>query len=140
MNHPRPSGSANLGSQANRVRVLIADDHRAALERVRELLCPLFDVVGTAENGALLVEAAEVLRPEVIVLDVSMPVMDGLSALRELKRRKCTAKIIFLTINGDSMIVDACLSSGAAAYVQKFRMTSDLIPAIYGALTDREFL
>jgi DNA-binding NarL/FixJ family response regulator len=136
MNRPKPSGSAKSGSQANRVRVLIADDHRAALERVREFLCPFFDVVGTAENGALLVEAAEILRPEVIVLDVSMPVMDGLSALRELRRRECTAKVIFLSINGDSMIADECLSSGAAAYIQKFRMTSDLIPAIYGALTD----
>jgi DNA-binding NarL/FixJ family response regulator len=110
------------------------------LEKVTELLSPQFEVVGAVENGALLVAAAEVLRPDVIVLDFSMPVMDGLSALRELKRRGSTARIIFLTINRSLEIADECLSSGAAAYIDKSRMTSGLIPAIDGALTDCKFL
>ena len=86
------------------------------LDKIRELLCPHFDVIGAVENGALAIEAAEALLPDVIVLDFSMPIMDGLGALRELKRRGCTAKIVFLTVNGSPAIAEECLSSGAAAY------------------------
>ena len=121
-------------------RVLLADDHRAMQDRVRALLEPEFDVVGAAEDGRALVDMARMLNPDVLVVDVSMPELNGIDAVREIKRAGSTAKIVFLTVHEDPEILELCFDVGAQAYVIKSRLASDLIPAIQFVLSGRTYV
>lgn len=121
-------------------RVLLADDHNIVLERVLSLLQPHFQIVGTVNNGRELVAEALRLQPDVIVLDISMPVLSGIQAAHELREAGSTAKLVFLTVHDEPGIVDACFAEGGLGYVSKSRLRRDLVPAITEALCDRAFI
>jgi len=121
------------------VRILLADDHKEMLTRVVHLLQDEFEVVGAVNDGQALIEAAAKLRPDVIILDISMPVMNGLEAAHRLKEAGCEAKVVFLTVHEDPDFVQESLVQGALAYVVKPRLTPDLVPAIKEALANRAF-
>lgn len=117
-----------------RPRVLLADDHIEFLEAEIALLGPHFDLVGTASDGASLVSEVGRLNPDVVVIDITMPVMNGIDAVHELMQSGSTAKFVFLTIHSNEEFVKACLEEGALGYVWKSRMKAHLIPAIYAVL------
>ncbi len=122
------------------LRILLADDHKAMLERVKELLDPEFEVVGAVDNGQALVVAAKELNPDVLVVDISMPVLNGIDAVRQIKDLGIKARVIFLTVHEDPDMVPVCFEAGALAFVVKSRLASDLIPAIQLALTNHTFV
>jgi DNA-binding NarL/FixJ family response regulator len=123
-----------------RVRVLVADDLAAMQNAVADLLGSSFDVVATVSDGKAALDGVLALQPDLVVLDISMPGMNGLEVARELKKRSSTARIVFLTVQEDSGIIAACLSAGALGYVMKALMDSDLVPAMNEALAGRVFV
>jgi DNA-binding NarL/FixJ family response regulator len=123
-----------VGDTLIRPRILLADDHLALLEAEIALLSPYFDVVGTAADGAELVSKAHSLRPDVIVTDISMPVLSGIDAVHKLRESGSTAKFVFLTVHSGREFVEACMGAGASGYVQKYYMKHQLVPAIQAAL------
>ena len=125
---------------AKLARLLLADDHAAMLGKTVRLLEGEFAVVGTVGNGLDLLEAASRLDPDVVVLDITMPGLDGIQAARRLRRAGCRAKLVFLTVHEDLDYVRAALDAGGAAYVVKARLVSDLIPAISSALSGTRFI
>jgi DNA-binding NarL/FixJ family response regulator len=113
-----------------KIRVLLADDHEAILTKVRGLLGEDFDIVTTVRNGRDAVSEVKRLRPDVLVIDISMPVLNGLEAVSQLQSFSCGTKIVILTVHADPEIVSAALHLGASGYVAKEQITTDLIPAI----------
>ncbi len=111
-------------------RVILADDHILMLDALRNLLEPEFEVVGTFADGRALVEAAPQLKPDVIVLDIGMPLMNGLSAGQRLKRLMPAAKLIYLTMNQDQDMVAEAFRLGANGYLLKQSAASELVDAI----------
>ena len=123
-----------------RARILVAEDHKLMRDRVVSLLKREFDVVEAVANGKALLEAAARLKPDVCVLDISMPLLNGIETVSHLKQSDSTAKIIFLTIHHDSDFVGAAFKSGVEGYVFKTRMAADLILAVREVLAGRTFL
>lgn len=111
-------------------RVLLADDQEEMVQTVLLTLRDEFDVIGTAEDGTLAVELATRLTPDVLVLDVSMPLLNGIEAAFRLKERGSHARVVFLTVHADPEFVEAALSVGALGYVLKSALATDLVPAI----------
>jgi len=111
-------------------RVILADDHILMLDALRNLLEPEFEVVGTFANGRALVEAAPQLKPDVIVLDIGMPLMNGLSAGQRLKRLMPAVKLIYLTMNQDQDMAAEAFRLGANGYLLKHSAASELVAAI----------
>ena len=107
---------------------------------VETFLASTCEVLGSLPDGQSLFEAAMSLKPDVIVTDISMPILSGIEASRRLSESGCGAKIIFLTVHSDADFAQACLATGAFAYVVKSRITTDLIPAIQEALAGRIFI
>jgi DNA-binding NarL/FixJ family response regulator len=129
-----------MGIPAKLTRLLLADDHSAMLGQTRRLLEGEFEIVGTAGNGPDVIAAAAQLDPDVIVLDITLPGLDGIETARRLQRAGHRAKLVFLTVHEDPDYVRAALDSGGAAYVTKARLASDLIPAIHAALKGQRFV
>jgi DNA-binding NarL/FixJ family response regulator len=125
---------------SGRPRVLIADDHQLVLERVAALLRSRFDVIGMVHNGRELIAEAMRLNPDVVVVDISMPELDGIQAVHQLREKGSTAKMVFLTIHWEDEFVRTCFAEGALGYVLKAHMKSDLIPAIDAALSNLTFV
>jgi DNA-binding NarL/FixJ family response regulator len=123
-----------------KVRVLLAEDHVAMIAKVRSKLGEAFDIVGTVENGQEAIEAVLRLDPDVLVIDISMPVLDGFQAASRIRDAGRRTKVIFLTVHGDADFVSAAFSSGASGYVIKSRLSTDLVPAIHDALVGRSFV
>jgi two-component system response regulator NreC len=123
-----------------RTRVLVADDLSSVLSAVAALLPESFDLVGTVSDGRTALETTLNLKPDVVILDISMPEMNGIEVARELRKQHCKAKIVFLTVHEDSDILATCLAAGGLGYVLKLLMDSDLIPAMNEALADRVFI
>lgn len=117
-----------------RPRVFLADDHPDFLKQETALLQPHFELVGTATDGASVVSEVLRLKPDVIVVDITMPIMTGIDAVHELIRSGSTAKFVFLTIHSSEEYVEACLEEGARGFITKSRMKAHLIPAIYAVL------
>jgi DNA-binding NarL/FixJ family response regulator len=111
--------------------------HRPVLDAEIALLSPYFDVVGTAIDGAELVSKAHHLHPDVIVTDISMPILNGIDAVRRIRESGSEAKFVFLSVHTGQEFVEACMGVGAFAYVQKPRMKHHLVPAIQAALAGR---
>jgi len=126
--------------KSNTCRVIVAEDHPAMLDRILSLLRLHFDVVASVLNGKDLVTETERLCPEVVVTDISMPILNGVNAARELRRIGSAAKVVFLSVHMDAMLVEECFAEGALGYVHKSQLKSDLIPAIEGALCGRRFV
>ncbi|HXJ13746.1 MAG TPA: response regulator transcription factor [Candidatus Limnocylindrales bacterium] len=124
----------------NKVRILLADDHPQFLQFVEGLLGPTFEIVGIVGEGHALLEAGLILNPDIIVTDISMPVMNGIEAVDQLRKANCTSKIIFLTVHSDPDFVRACLAIGASGYIFKPRVAIDLLAAIREALAGHLFI
>ncbi|MCX6574533.1 MAG: response regulator transcription factor [Candidatus Aminicenantes bacterium] len=120
--------------------VLLADDHRIVLEGLRGLLGDEFEVVGTAENGRVLVEQAAKLRPDVIVADISMPQLNGIEAARQIKKTNKRVKIVFLTMHPDATYAADAFEAGASGFVLKHAAPSELVTAIHEAMKGRTYI
>jgi DNA-binding NarL/FixJ family response regulator len=123
-----------------RARVLVADDVALMLSAVTGLLENSFDVVETVSNGQAALKKTLKLQPDMVVLDVSMPGMNGIEVASELKRRGNKAKIVFLTSYEDPEIQATCLSVGGLGYVLKEFIATDLVAAMREALAGRIFV
>jgi DNA-binding NarL/FixJ family response regulator len=123
----------------SKIRVLLADDHATILARVCTLLGEEFDIVGAVNNGRDAVTEVQRLNPDVLVIDISMPILDGLQAVARLRSNPGT-KVVFLTVHEDQDFVAAAFSAGASGYVTKSDVTTDLVPAIYEALAGRTYV
>ena len=130
----------DAGQFMGKIRVLLADDHQAILQRVCGVLGEDFEIVGTANNGRDAVVATLRLNPDVLVIDISMPIVNGLQAALQLRSAKQETKVVFLTVHTGQDFVKAALSAGASAYVTKADVTTDLVPAIHEALAGRIFV
>jgi len=122
------------------VRVLLADDSPPMLQATRRILEPEFQIVGTVDDGQAVLEATESLKPDVLILDISMGMMNGLEAARLLTRIGSKAKIVFLTVHKDQEFVEEAFSAGAIGYVIKPRLGSDLLVAVREALIGHTFI
>ncbi len=120
--------------------MLLADDHEAILDRVRAVLGEEFDIVGTVNNGRDALWEVRRLDPEVLVLDISMPGLNGLQTANELKSTHSRTKVVFLTVHEDPDFVAAAFSAGASAYVVKSDVTTDLVPAIRDVLGGHRYI
>jgi DNA-binding NarL/FixJ family response regulator len=118
----------------SRTKVLLADDHTLLLEAFKHLLEPEFVVVGAVADGRAVLVAARTLKPDVIVLDIAMPLLNGLEAARQLQGMSPRPKLIFLTMNPDPDIAAEALRVGASGYLLKTSATSELIKAIRDAV------
>lgn len=114
-----------------RIRILMADDHTLICAGFEKLLAPHYEVVGTVGDGRVLLQKAAQLNPDVILLDVGMPLLNGLDAARELKKRMPKVKVIFLTMNSDPDVASEALRLGASAYLLKTSEPSELLRAIH---------
>ena len=121
-------------------RVLVADDLTPVLSAVAKILDKSFDVVGMVTNGRTALDSTLALKPDLVILDISMPGMSGIEVAKELRRCESSAKIIFLTVHQDPDILATCLAAGGLGYVVKLLMDTDLIPAMHEALADRVFV
>ena len=124
----------------NRPRVLLADDHPSVIEYVSNLLSRDFEVVGVVSDGLLVADAVKQTHPDLIVMDISMPGLDGIRTAQSLRRSKDTPKIVFLTVTDDEEYISAAFAAGASGYVLKARLQSDLISALNEALLGRTFV
>ena len=120
--------------------MLLADDHEAMLNRVAELLVGDCDVIGTAIDGRGALDAAQKLKPDVLVLDISMPVMNGIELAHRLKEAGAKVRIVFLTVHDDPDFAREAFEAGALGYVIKPRIASDLLAAIKEAHAGRSFI
>ena len=123
-----------------RPRVLLADDHALLLGAFEKLLAGDFDIVGQVSDGRALVAAAETLNPDVIVLDISMPLLNGLEAGRQIKQKSRGVKLVFLTMNEDADLAAEAFRSGASAYVLKRSAASELTTAIQEVMQGRSYI
>lgn len=124
----------------HRSRILLADDHRLLREAFAHLLAPHFDVVGQFADGRALVEGAAQPRPDVVVLDISMPLLNGLDAARQLRRLLPDARIVFLTVNEDPDLAAEAFRAGASGYLLKNSAASELLQAVHEALQGRNYV
>ena len=127
-------------SGSDRIRILIADDNKYIRDKVVQLLDVNFDVVGTASDGIGAVEAARLLSPEIIVMDISMPGLSGIDAMTQIKGALDQIKVVFLTVHDDLDFVRASLDAGGSGYVVKSRLATDLLAAIRRASEDQIFI
>jgi DNA-binding NarL/FixJ family response regulator len=120
--------------------VLLADDHVLLLGAFEKLLSGECDIVGQVSDGRALVEAAERLKPDVIVLDISMPILNGLEAARQIKRKLRDVKLVFLTMNEDAELAAEAFRAGASAYLLKRSEVSELPAAIRAVMQGRSYI
>jgi DNA-binding NarL/FixJ family response regulator len=123
-----------------RARVILADDHNLLVDTFKAFLEPHFDVVGTFANGHQLVQDAPALEPDVIVLDVGMPIMNGLIAGQRLKQILPRVKLIYLTMNQDPDVAAEAFRLGASGYLVKTSAASELVHAIKEVLLARSYV
>lgn len=123
-----------------RARILLADDHAMLLEAFRALLEPEFEVVGTATDGRMLLTEFARLTPDVVVIDIGMPLLNGLEAGRHLKAQQRSVKLIYLTMSPEPDLAGAALRLGASGYVLKSSAASELKLAIHEALAGRTYV
>jgi len=121
-------------------RILLADDHKIVTEGLRSLLEQEFDLAGFAADGRELIAKAAELNPDVIVVDISMPLLNGIDAVRMLREQGSTVKVVFLTMHSDATYLTRALDAGASGYVLKHAASDELITAIQHALRGQIFL
>jgi DNA-binding NarL/FixJ family response regulator len=124
----------------SKIRVLLADDHEAILAGVRLLLQEEFDIVGAVNSGVDALGEVRRLNPDILVLDISMPGLNGIQTANEIHLAGLRTKVVFLTVHRDPDFVAAAFSAGASAYVFKSDVDTDLVPAIREALEGRKYI
>ena len=127
-------------SRERRPRVLLADDHLLVAEALTSLLTPEFDLVGVVEDGRALIEAAGKLQPDVIVADISMPHLNGIDALAQLRQGGDRTPVVFLTMHRDVTFARRALDAGASGFVLKHSASVELVAAIRAALQGKTYL
>jgi DNA-binding NarL/FixJ family response regulator len=127
-------------NQARRPRVLLCDDHLLVAEALKSLLSADFELVGVVEDGRALVEAARTLRPDVIVADITMPHLNGIDALVQLRQSGIRVPVVFLTMHRVVNFARRALEAGASGFVLKHSAPAELILAIRAALEGRTYL
>lgn len=120
--------------------VLLADDHTLMLDGLRRLLTADYEIVGAVEDGRALVEAARRLRPDVVLLDVSMPLLNGIEAGRRIKKATPESKLVFVTMHADPTYATEAFRAGASAYLLKRCAASELCQAIRAVLQGHTYL
>jgi DNA-binding NarL/FixJ family response regulator len=133
-------GANSGGAIVSRVRVLLADDHRILVEGLKSLLIPEFDLIGVVEDGRAMVEAAKALRPDVIVADITMPQLNGIEALEEVRKFDPNVRVIFLTMHRDVAYARRALEAGATGFVPKNSALRELVLAVRAAAQGRTFI
>ena len=128
------------GTLVATIKVLLADDNEALLADLREELSKEFDIVGTAGNGEEAVRAVLDLDPDVLVIDIAMPVLNGIQTSSRIRKIHPRTKILFLTINEQPEYISAAFSAGASGYVTKRRLANDLAMAIREVFLGNTFL
>ncbi len=123
-----------------RPRVLLADDHTLVLDGLRKILEPECEVVGAVEDGRSLLPAAKQLQPDIVLLDISMPLLNGVEAARRLRAAAPGAKIIFVTMHADATYVAGAFRAGASGYVLKRCASVELLKAVNQVLTGRAYV
>jgi DNA-binding NarL/FixJ family response regulator len=123
-----------------KVRVLLADDHNIVLMGLKSLLEGKFEIVGSVQNGRALVKQAAALQPDVIVADISMPQLNGIEAVRQIKRTNENIKIVFLTMHPDVTYAASAFEAGASGFVLKHSAPSELVTAIHAAMKGRTYV
>jgi DNA-binding NarL/FixJ family response regulator len=123
-----------------RMRILLADDNPAILKTVRRILRQEFTVAAVLPDGESVLREVPNLNPDLIVIDISMGELGGIEVAQRLSERGCPAKIVFLTVHEAPELVKAAFEAGAAAYVFKILLATDLIPAIHAACEGRSFV
>ena len=123
-----------------RPRILLADDHRLLREAFAQLLQPECDVVGAVGDGRALLAAAQELQPDIVVLDIAMPLLNGLDAARQLKGMMPNVKVIFLTMSEDADVAAEAIRTGASGYLLKNSAASELLQAIREASQGRLYV
>lgn len=121
----------------NRPRILIADDHTLVADLCRKLLETEFDVVGTVSNGRVMVRTAIELKPDVIVVDIAMPILNGLDAGKQVKEELPSVKLIFLTMSTDIQLAAEAFRRGASGYLLKTCASLELVTAVHDVLCGR---
>ena len=122
------------------IRLVLVDDNPAVLRQVMQVLPDDFDILDTFESGAGLPAAVERHQPEVIVLDISLPGVNGITLARQLTAAGCSAKIVFLSVHDDSDYVRSAFAAGASGYVLKMRLSLDLEHALRTVIAGRQFV
>ena len=123
-----------------RARVLLADDHTLVADGIAALLCEEFELVGRASDGRALVESARQLEPEVVVTDISMPGLNGIDALRELKRVAPGIRVVVVTMHADPHLAAEAVRAGAMGYVLKHSAGSELLQAVREVVAGRVYI
>jgi DNA-binding NarL/FixJ family response regulator len=123
-----------------RPKVLIADDHSMVIDGLRSLLEPEFEVVGAVNDGRAVLPEVRKLQPDVVVIDISMPLLNGLDCTRQLHDTGCTAKILILTMHPDATLAQEALAAGASGYLLKSSPGSELKGALRDVLRGRTYL
>jgi DNA-binding NarL/FixJ family response regulator len=121
-------------------RVLLADDHTILTEAFRKLLSSRCEIVGTVSDGRALLQAALALKPDVVVADIGMPLLNGLEAARQLKSKMPAIKLVFVTMNEDPDIAVEAMRLGASGYLLKSSAASELFQAIQAALKAKTYV
>jgi DNA-binding NarL/FixJ family response regulator len=124
----------------NRARILIADDHNLVAELCKRLLEAEFDVIGTVSDGRALVRAASELKPDVVVVDVAMPILNGLDAGRQVKEMLPAVRLIYLTMNPDVEIAAEAFRRGARGYLLKTCAAAELVVAVREVLRGKSYM
>ncbi|MBL8291821.1 MAG: response regulator transcription factor [Bryobacterales bacterium] len=122
-----------------KARILLADDHRMFLAGIEKLLAAEFEIVGAVESGRAVLEQAPLLKPDVVVIDVSMPLLNGIDTVRQLRALIPDMHVVFLSMHGDPMFVQDAIDAGADAYVLKREAPEDLITAIRMAVRGESY-
>lgn len=121
-------------------RVFLVDDQPEVLQVVAQVLSGEFQIIGAAEDGQRVLELVPSLSPDILVLDISVPLVNGIEVAFRLKEEGSAVKVVFLTVHADSDFVSAAMSAGALGYVHKPYLSTDLIPAIRQALAGATFV
>ena len=125
---------------SERARVLLVDDNEGMLARAASALSPDYEIIGSVKSGQAALKAAIGLQPDVIVMDISMPGMNGLEAAANLRAAGSTSALVFLTVHDEEDFITAARAVGAIGYVVKPRLASDLSIAVREALAGRPFV
>ncbi len=123
-----------------KARILLADDHTLFVEALQKVLEPEFELVGSVADGRALLDVAPRLAPDIILLDLSMPLLNGIDAAQQLRRVAPDAKLVFLSMHGDPTYVTEAFRAGASGYVLKRASAAELIQAIRAALRGQTYL